>query len=230
MDICEEIDSFLVDETDDYSWPMSIKDLCKNFDLNRGTVHRHKSKYLTKEEDYFIQDSGRPDRAICFYKVGALKIFKHSRSEKAVRYFNKHGSSLSPKEEHLYINTIIYAIRGFETTKKGFKVETSHKDYNIDLYLENAKLAIECDEHDHYGQEYSDEKREDHIIKELGCKFLRFNPHEPNFNIGEVINAVFNYLLNKLINGKDPIDYYMEKRQRTTRKRRFIKINEEELV
>ena len=219
LEICEQIES-LFSENDDYSWPMSINNLCKNFDLNRDTVHTHKRRYLTEGTDYFIEGS-RPFRTCYFKRNGALKIFEHSRSEKGIRYLKKFGKSPYPKEEHLYINTIKYAVLGFDIPKKEFLVKTLNKNFKIDLYLKNIKLAIECDEHDHYAQEYSKDlrKREEDIFKEIGCRFLRFNPHEPDFNVGEVINVIFHYIFNKLINDKDLIKYYMEKRKRKIRER-----------
>lgn len=218
-DICEDIDSMLFDN-DDYTWPMAINDFLINFDLSRSTVNSHKTRYLQKGIDYFTEDTG-PHRALHFEKCGALKILEHCKSERGTRYKRKHGSSIEPKPEHYYINIIKSAIQKFDISKKSFKVKTKYNDYFIDLYLENINLAIECDEHDHYIQEYSDEleRREEDIITELGCRFLRFNPHEADFNVGEVINVIFHYISNKLINGKDPISYYHEKRQRSIRRR-----------
>jgi len=35
-------------------------------------------------------------------------------------------------------------------------------------------------------------------IKEtLGCNFIRFNPNDPNFNIGDVINQIFSEIIHK---------------------------------
>ncbi len=228
LEISEEIDS-LFSENDEYSnnWPMSINDVMKNFDLTVGQVHNNKRKYLSKEKDYFV------DRwhTLHLARSGVIKILRHAKTEKGIKWLNKiFDSNYSPKEEHLYINIIKYALSGFAISKKGFAVKTLNKNYEIDLYLQNLKVAIECDERDHYEQEYLDEhiKREKDIIKELGCKFLRFNPDELDFNVGEVINVIFHHIFNKLIDGKDPIDYYMEKRERTIRKR--TRITAEELA
>ena len=63
--------------------------------------------------------------------------------------------------------------------------------YRIDLYFPKEKIAVECDEHGH--SNYNEKKeieRQDQIIKLLGCKFIRFNPNEHNFNIGDVINKI----------------------------------------
>jgi very-short-patch-repair endonuclease len=224
LEICEEINN-LFSDNDDYSWPMSIDNVCKIFDFNRNTLNSHKNKYLQKGKDYFTEGSGRT-RTLHFEQIGVIKILMHYRTEKGTRFLNKYGIVRFPKEEHLYINTINCAVSGLDICKKEYKV----KDYKIDLYLTNRKLAIECDEHDHYWQEYSVElfKRQEDIIKELGCRFLRFNPYEIDFNVGEVINVIYHHISNKLINGKDPIDYYMEKRERTIRKR--TRLTEEELA
>jgi hypothetical protein len=44
--------------------------------------------------------------------------------------------------------------------------------------------------------------------------------------VGEVINVILHHIFNKLIDRKDPIDYYMEKRERTIRKRTIITAEE----
>jgi len=229
-DICEELDSMLSDN-EDYAWPMSIGDFCYNFDFNRNTVNTHKRRHLKEGKDYFTDGTG-PDRALHFEKCGALKILEHCKTEKGARYKRIHGSSILPKEEHYYINIIKYSIQKLDIPKKHFKGEINDKDLFIDLYLQNAKIAIECDEHDHYGQEYLDELvgREEDIVKKLGCRFLRFNPHAPDFNVGEVINVIFHIISDKLINGKDPIIYYQEKRQRSIRRGSRFDINMADFV
>lgn len=60
--------------------------------------------------------------------------------------------------------------------------------YRIDLYLAKQRIAIECDEegHSHYSQK-REKKREKSIKSALGCSFIRFNPYDPSFNLGDVI-------------------------------------------
>lgn len=63
--------------------------------------------------------------------------------------------------------------------------------YRIDLYFPDHRIAVECDEKGH--KDYNGEKeikRQDTITKLLGCKFIRFNPDSPKFNIGKVINKI----------------------------------------
>jgi very-short-patch-repair endonuclease len=230
LEIFDEIDSLFA-ENDEFSnnWPMSITDVRKIFDLSVGQIHNNKRKYLSRGEDYFV------DRWNTLYleRSGVIEILRHAKTEKGIKWLNKiSDSNYSPKEEHLYINIIKYALTGFDNPKKEFAVKVSNRIYKIDLYLQKSKIAIECDERDHYEQEYLDEhiQRQEDIIKELGCKFLRFNPHDHDFNIGELINVIFHYISNNLMNGKEPIDYYMEKRERKIRERKNSKLSEEELA
>lgn len=60
--------------------------------------------------------------------------------------------------------------------------------YRIDLYLNKQRIAVECDEqgHSHYPQKL-EVKREQIIKSVLGCSFVRFNPYDPGFNLGDVI-------------------------------------------
>jgi hypothetical protein len=63
--------------------------------------------------------------------------------------------------------------------------------YHIDLYIEKYKLAIECDENNHKDRNPLKEKeRMEFIINKIGCKFIRFNPDDTNFDITNVINTI----------------------------------------
>ena len=220
--ISEEIDEINSDE-DNYDWPMPITKFCNLFGLNRNTVHRHKARYLKRGRDFFTDRMGNT-KATCFHKSGAIKILTKYKTDKAAKYLRKQGINIFLKEEHQYLDIIKYAVEGFDNPEKKFRIPTSNKNYEIDLYLKNTKLAIECDEHDHYVQEYLDEldKREQDIIHVLGCKFLRFNPHDFDFNIGKTLNAIFLHIFRKTIDGKDPMDEFMKQKRSTTRKRSKI--------
>jgi very-short-patch-repair endonuclease len=63
--------------------------------------------------------------------------------------------------------------------------------FRIDLYFPEQRLAVECDENNHNCSQYaSDDARQKFIESVLGCRFVRFNPDEPGFNIGSVINQI----------------------------------------
>ena len=63
--------------------------------------------------------------------------------------------------------------------------------YRIDLYLAAVNIAVECDEYGHGCYDQKKDLGRERIIKSaLGCCFVRFNPDEPGFNIGDVILTI----------------------------------------
>ena len=73
--------------------------------------------------------------------------------------------------------------------KKLYKVD----QYRIDLYFEEKKIVIECDEehHDNINNIILDKIREENIKKELNCKFIRYKPFDENFNIFKLLNEIY---------------------------------------
>ena len=67
--------------------------------------------------------------------------------------------------------------------------------YRTDAYFPNYKLAIEVDEQGHNDRDIDYEiERQEAIEKELGCKFIRINPAEKDFNIFAEIGKIQNYI------------------------------------
>lgn len=63
--------------------------------------------------------------------------------------------------------------------------------YRIDLFFPSLAIALECDELDHSRYDRSEESvRQAFIERELACRFIRYNPQAPGFNVGTVINAL----------------------------------------
>jgi very-short-patch-repair endonuclease len=63
--------------------------------------------------------------------------------------------------------------------------------YRIDLYFPLLGLAIEIDEHGHDGYNLERESVRQLLLEQnLGCKFIRWNPHQPERNIGDLINSI----------------------------------------
>ena len=67
--------------------------------------------------------------------------------------------------------------------------------YNVDLYFPSFNLVIECDQnnHNHYNNQ-AEEERANYIKDKLGCTFIRFNPDEPGFMIGDVIYKISKFI------------------------------------
>jgi very-short-patch-repair endonuclease len=69
-------------------------------------------------------------------------------------------------------------------------------EYRIDLYFEQHKLAIECDENHHNSIEnkLKDIQRERYIYQKIKCRFIRFNPNDKKFNLFELLNEIYIHL------------------------------------
>ena len=66
---------------------------------------------------------------------------------------------------------------------KEFSNEHNVLGYIIDLYFPKHKLAIEGDEKGHTDRDKRKEnKKEEKIMEELGCKFIRINPDEKDYD------------------------------------------------
>ena len=67
--------------------------------------------------------------------------------------------------------------------------------YRIDLYFHDYKLAIEVDEKGHNNRNIDHEiKRQKAIEKELGCRFIRIDLDEEDFNIFKTINDIHRHI------------------------------------
>lgn len=206
------IERLFFDFDNNYSWPMSKRDFESNFDLNSGTITNQIVRYrrrghLKEGEDYIIKGLGR-NGTTYIYESGAKKILEIMHSIEGAKLLTKYGINRRPKKCFCYIAIIKYATKGIDDPKKEFVIPGVQR-YRTDLYLKEKKLAIECDElgHEHESPERRS-NRQQAFINELGCRFLRFNPHRIGFDIGLLIKCILYYLLDKKINGQDPIEYF----------------------
>jgi very-short-patch-repair endonuclease len=81
----------------------------------------------------------------------------------------------------------------YDCFKKTFSVKKQYRvlTYFIDLYFIDENIAIECDENNHKDRDEKYETdRELSIINKLGCKFIRFNPNDPKFNLSNIISKI----------------------------------------
>lgn len=72
-----------------------------------------------------------------------------------------------------------------------FNVKARGRRYKIDLYFPVNKVAVECDENGHADRDAAAEKeREEAIVAELNCVFVRFNPDDPDFCLFGTIDTI----------------------------------------
>ena len=63
--------------------------------------------------------------------------------------------------------------------------------YRVDMYFVEYKLAIECDENNHADRNETDELERQAYIIAQGNQIIRFNPNEQNFDLSNVLNAIY---------------------------------------
>jgi hypothetical protein len=223
MGVHDELENLFFTDDDKFDWPMEKYKFCREFGYNESTFATHVSNLKLKErKEYWVEGSGRrgPGVTGCYIsQIGAIKILQKSKSEPAIKYLRTQGMNIPLQAERYYLDIIENAVQEFDNPIKKKAVEIDNDRFEIDLYLEKSKLAVECDEQDHaYKNPTEESSREEAIEKKLGCKFLRFNPDELDFNIGKIINIILSYILdNKKINGMEPLEYY----QKCTEKRKI---------
>jgi very-short-patch-repair endonuclease len=119
-----------------------------------------------------------------------------------------HVNSIMMSIENASIGFICNCIDGVIEHKRQFKVDK----YFVDLYLPKINVVIECDELNHRSYDQEEEKTRETFITEtldevpssmqpkvafLKCKFIRFNPTSPNFDLSTIINHILKLSLKK---------------------------------
>jgi very-short-patch-repair endonuclease len=93
-------------------------------------------------------------------------------------------------KEQKYIAQLMSAFR-HEKYERQFCVGK----FRIDLYFYEKKIAVECDELGHADRDQLYEKaRESYLRERLGCKLVRFNPDETNFDPFQVVNEIISLM------------------------------------
>lgn len=156
------------------------------------------SSISTKDKKQIKTKTNGGDQLITFITLNGLKLYLlKSRSKMAIElatYFDIDINNIYniPIEN----STLTYIIKTFKGEK--YTLQYVVQKYRIDLYFNDYKIAIECDENHHKNYKNYDKMREDIIIKELGCVFVRYNPYDNNFDIFEIINEIFTHIKRKL--------------------------------
>ena len=79
--------------------------------------------------------------------------------------------------------------------EENMQTQFSVLGYRIELYFHDYKPAIELDEKGHKDRNIDHEiKRQKVLEKEIGCKFIRIDPDEEDFNIFKAINEIHRHI------------------------------------
>jgi very-short-patch-repair endonuclease len=125
-------------------------------------------------------------------RLGLKKLLANSKKANAAQLSESLGLEMSiyTKVEASHIGNIRKAFKDILSIDE-YAVER----YNVDLYFPSLNLVIECDQnnHNHYNRQ-TEKERENYIKDKLGCTFIRFNPDEPGFMIGDVIYKISKFI------------------------------------
>ena len=176
-------------------WPISTYDLSKVLGLNESTIRVKKKQleHILVEGVDFSRGNLRSPWSINWNKSGATTLARCSRSEKARAFLESEGilDRVEVSDESRTIETICQAIKGFTEFRQQYPVGP----YQIDMYLPDLKMAVECDERRHSGYlKFEEDIREQFIIQKIGCSFERYDPAYPK-QVGEIINTIFQAIL-----------------------------------
>jgi very-short-patch-repair endonuclease len=162
------------------------KHFCPNHKLTQigfGAQRRIQDYYLTRYALYLILASSD----LC--KSDVLKYFALitlSIAEDCRKFSIELPDTVSVTKEQITINQIVKAFSHLRSIR-----QFSVRPYFIDLYFPDHKIAVECDEYNHCSYDSQLElRRQKYLEKTLRCVFVRYNPDDRNFNIGDVIHQI----------------------------------------
>ena len=168
-----------------------LKHICKALNLKSFNTNKIPKEHLS----YMYIPSKRFSQRVVIINEKGLQIMFSSTNK-------PNAKSLSIK---LQLPLAIFQRKEvdiLDTISRAFQNEKLIREYGvgkyrIDLYFPKYKLAVECDENNHKNYEILEEKLRELYIKErLKCTFIRFNPDEPEFNVGGPINKILSHIVN----------------------------------
>ena len=120
-------------------------------------------------------------------------IIMHCKAPKEIDFkselgFN-HFDLIMTKEQSVLTKTMkVFAVEKIMPQYSTFA-------YTIHLYFLGHKLAIEIDENGHKSRNIDYEiKRRKGAEQELGCKFIRINPDQKNFDMNINIGKIYSHI------------------------------------
>lgn len=162
--------------------------------LNIKNIHSTQISECYKVKVTTLTNGG--NQSVMFYtEDGVKQLLSRTRKANACALANIFGVQVFDQI------SIDYEASTLAKIKTSFEGETMIEQYTvgsyrIDLYFPKYKLAIECDEkqHGYTANITSDQVRQSYIEDKLKCKFLRYKPHDDDFDIFVVIQSIFNHI------------------------------------
>ena len=138
-----------------------------------------------------------------FVKMDCVKrTIAHARSPIAANLAKSLGFNVFDVHcvpiEAATLSFLMHAFHG-----ESIKLQYNVGRYLLDMYFDEYKIVVECDEklHDNQEQKKFDAERESYVKKMLNCEFVRFKPmqrHSDNsMYMAHVVNAIFKSIIAK---------------------------------
>jgi very-short-patch-repair endonuclease len=180
----------IIDDNEPYFY-INAKNLAKI--LNIKNIIMAISNYDKNEKKIIkTQTKGGPQNVNYLTFEGFYKYLCSSRNIEIINFCKNIGIEINTK---IYTSIETDTLKCIIDTFNNEKIFLQYKvnQYRIDLYFEEKKIAIECDEsqHNKTNNIIFDKIREDNIKKELDCKFIRYKPYDKNFNIFKLLNEIY---------------------------------------
>jgi len=177
-----------VSNEEDGPWYVA-KDICEFLvhSNSRKAVSRLKE---SEKRQVFVQTNGGKQKVVAINVQGIQRLLLTSRSTHVREVSSMLRINIdemsAPFKEQVALRVIQTAFKHVPQTR-----EFSVGRFRIDLYFPTIRLAVECDERDHkHYDPKREENRENFIRNRIDCEFLRFNPDDKGFNVGNVINEI----------------------------------------
>ena len=168
-------------------------DIAKALSVKNVSMMVDNANVKENEKNIFPNKTrGGERKQIFLSKLGLKKILANSKKANAGQLSEYLGLDMCiyTRVEASHIGNIREAFKDILSID-----EYAVSKYNVDLYFPSLNLVIECDNnnHNHYSKQ-AEEERENYIKNKLGCTFIRFNPDEPGFMIGDVIYKISKFI------------------------------------
>lgn len=175
-----------------------FKDIMQTLNLKNTSDHSKKISANDKQKMKLITGSGQ--NMIFTNENGVQQFLQGCRSNNVQTLLNVLSRHITPIIQVKYVCKETSCMRIIQKSFERFSpvLQYSVGRYRIDLYFPEHKIAVECDEFDHKDRT-NEVERQQFIENELKCYFVRFNPDENDFNIGNTINKLLEIFLNRLM-------------------------------
>lgn len=195
IDLCDN--QVNVIEDDNKKWYCG-GDICKILHLKcaRSSIRTvpkvNKNKFIFKLKN----GSGGRQTTTFIDDEGMVWLVKNTRSINAEKLANEIGISCKIRFTPFETTSLTQIMECF--AGENMVHQFSVNNFRIDLYFVDYKLAIECDEPEHYygSKPQKDKEREEKIKEKLNCEFIRFNPCSTDFKMTSVLNMIFKHIKN----------------------------------